>query len=202
MVPNQVNASTIRKALTAAGITTEVRITSGKHTTTVQPVDWADAGRAARMQDIADALRPLWSDDRVEVSTFDVSIRRAGWHTTAPLEVELEVLGLNDVDPGRIRELRESSTARERTAELAQALTSGDPTAPVYLSWGGWFYRLAVNENGRVVLEGRLIGFQGWVRDELELTTARSYVKTLLERVDNHVRWARTLGVSPIEVDA
>lgn len=142
--PNRVDARTIRAALKVAGVTLPVRVTSGRNTTRV-----GLAGElflpAELAHELAAVLRPLWNDDRVNVWTFEsdgeqlasLTIERAGWHKTAPLEAELEVLE-PVLGAGRVGELREDSTRAERVAELEASL----PAGPLVLELPGAAFRL------------------------------------------------------------
>lgn len=153
-VPNRPDARTIRAALKAAGVTIPVRITSGRNTTYVNRLDresslgWTWLTEAEALE-VAAALRPLWNDGdkRVSLSTpFEsdgerlsggVTIARAGWHTTAPLEADLDVIAYH-LPAGKVAELREESTREERVAELEDAL--GDE---LVVTQGAYRYRLA-----------------------------------------------------------
>lgn len=151
--PNRVDATTIRKALKAAGIDFPVRITSGRNTTYIaRPSEFVTSTPLEDEQatSVLAALRPLWndSDTRVRDSYGTVTVHRLGWVHTVPLETELTVLELNDVDPSRVRELREDSTHEERVAELAVTVKQ-----PFELFYGPRPYRLSDLPNNARRLE-------------------------------------------------
>ena len=141
--PNRPDARTIRAALKAADNTTPVRITSGLHTTyIVLPFDPVsdDYSDKILLDTIVRDIRPLWNDDRVSVDPYRtdaVLVKRAGWHTSAPLESELDVLQQNGVQRVRIDELREDSTRAERVAELDAVIGT-----PIEIFASSHYYRV------------------------------------------------------------